>query len=102
MSKELRAPTDAYFAGKRSDDIDAMPAPFADAAIVKDVDQEIKGRGHIREWMQETARKFQYTAENATKTTVICHLSGDFPGSPVEQRYAFALDAGRIISLEIS
>jgi ketosteroid isomerase-like protein len=108
MSKELRAPIDAYFAGKRSDDIDAMLAPFADAAIVRDVDQEIKGRADIREWMQETTRNFQYTvdimdvAESATKTAVIRRLSGDFPGSPVEQRYAFALDVGRIIRLEIS
>jgi hypothetical protein len=41
-------------------------------------------------------------AENAATTTVTCRLTGDFPGSPVDVDYAFALKDGKIGSLEIS
>jgi len=85
-----------------------MLAPFAESAIVKDDGQELRGLAAIREWMKETHRKYRYTVEvsgvteNATTTTVSCRLTGDFPGSPVDVNYAFSLDEGKIISLEIS
>ncbi len=107
MSTKLPPPLEAYFSAKTHNDIDAMLAPFAGSAIVKDEGKEIRGLAAIREWMKETNRKYRYTVkvtgvtENATTTTVTCRLTGDFPGSPVDVRYAFALDEGKIGSLEI-
>jgi hypothetical protein len=39
--------------------------------------------------------------ETAGGTIVTCKVSGTFPGSPVELRYAFTLDGEKIARLEI-
>src|SRR5438876_4997210 len=44
MSMELPEPIAAYFARTKKHDVDAMLAPFAAAAIVKDEGQERRGR----------------------------------------------------------
>jgi len=41
-------------------------------------------------------------AETNGRTIVTGRVSGDFPGSPIELRYAFALDGDEIARLEIS
>ena len=108
MTTKLPPPVEAYFEAKTHNDIDEMLAPFAESAIVKDEGKEMRGRAAIQEWMKETNRKYRYTAEvtgvkeNATTTTVTCRLTGDFPGSPVDVNYAFALKDGKIAGLEIS
>jgi SnoaL-like domain len=108
MPTKLPPPVEAYFSAKTHNDIDAMSVPFAESAIVQDEGKEMRGLTAIREWMKETNRKYRYTievtgvTENATTTTVTCRLAGDFPGSPVDVRYALALKNGKIASLEIS
>jgi hypothetical protein len=63
--------------------------------------------------MVETTRKYGVTIEvfevvvfevvaTATSITVTGHVSGNFPGSPVDLRYAFVLDGERIARLEIT
>jgi len=108
MSTKLPPPIEAYFAAKTDNDIDAMLAPFAEAAIVKDEGEEMRGLAAIRKWMEETNRKYRYAVEvtgvsgSTSTTTVTCRLTGAFPGSPVDVRYAFALNDGNIAGLEIS
>ena len=108
MSTKLPQPLAAYFAGVNIHDIDAMLAPFTEAAIVKDEGQERRGLAAIREWIEETTRKYRVTvavtnvAETAGNTTVTGRVSGNFPGSPIELRYAFILDGQKIARLEIS
>jgi hypothetical protein len=108
MSTRLPPPLEAYFAAKTHNDIDAMLAPFDESAIVKDEGKEMRGLAAIREWMKETNRKYRYTVEvtgvteNATTTTVTCRLTGDFPGSPVDVNYAFAIKDAKIASVKIS
>src|SRR5438552_2030266 len=108
MSTKLPQPLAAYFAGVNIHDIDAMLAPFTEAAIVKDEGQERRGLAAIREWIEETTRKYRVTivvtnvAETAGNTTVTGRVSGNFPGSPIELRYAFILDGQKIVRLEIS
>jgi len=65
------------------------------------------GRGHQR---VETAgkAKYEYTSEplslrqQGDRTVVTGRLTGNFPGSPVDLRFAFRLERGRIASLEIA
>ncbi len=107
MSTRLPEPLAAYFNAKNRHDIDAMLAPFAEDATVKDEGQERQGRDAIREWMEETTRKYGVTvevgdvAEAGGKTVVIGLVSGNFPGSPARLRYAFTLEHGTIRHLEI-
>ena len=41
-------------------------------------------------------------AEDDGRTVVSSHLVGNFPGSPVDLRYAFRFDGDRIAELEIA
>src|SRR5712692_8859256 len=108
MSTKLPEPLAAYFAAVNIHDIDAMLAPFSEAASVKDEGQERRGLAAIRQWIEETTRKYGVTiavtnvAETTGNTTVTGRVSGNFPGSPVDLRYAFILDGKKIARLEIS
>jgi hypothetical protein len=108
MPTTLPAPVAAYFSAKNKHDIDAMLAPFAETARVKDERKERVGRAAIRAWMDETTRKYRDTvtvigvSEKDEKTVVTGRVAGDFPGSPVDLRYDFGLEGGKIARLEIT
>jgi hypothetical protein len=103
----LQEPLDAYFSAKNQRNIDAMLAPFATDATVKDEGQEMHGHTAIRAWMEETTRKYGVTVEakgveaKDGGTVVTALVSGNFPGSPAELRYSFQLGGGKIARLEI-
>lgn len=107
MPATLPDPLALYFAATNNHDIDAMLAPFAEDAIVKDEGQERQGRAAIRAWMEETTSKYRATAEpiniagTDSNMIVTSRVSGTFPGSPVELRFAFTLAGGKIAHLEI-
>ena len=96
-----------YFTAVNAHDIDRMIALFADGAIVHDEGRKHCGLAAIRNWMQETIEKYDYTvaptafAEQSGKPIVTGLVSGNFPGSPVSLQYAFILQGGRIARLEI-
>jgi hypothetical protein len=103
----LPEPLAAYFAAKNRKDIDAMPIPFAEQATVRDEGRERSGHAAIREWMEGTTKKYAVTveptgvADKDGRTVVTARVSGNFPGSPAGLRYKFALDARKIVRLEI-
>ena len=105
MSATLPEPLAAYFSAKNRHDIDAMLAPFSARAVVTDEGQERRGAAAIRQWMEETTRKYNPTAEvlevAATdgETVVTALVSGTFPGSPAQVHFAFTLEAGKIAHL---
>jgi ketosteroid isomerase-like protein len=69
MNLEQPAPISAYFAAKNVHDIDAMLAPFAADAEVRDEGENHVGHTAIRAWMEHTTRKYKVTStpEEATK-----------------------------------
>jgi ketosteroid isomerase-like protein len=107
MSAPLPESLETYFTAKNRHDIDAMLAPFAEQAVVKDEGREMRGRAAIREWMEETTRKYRPTvevgevAQTDGRTVVTALVSGTFPGSPAQLRFAFTLEDGRIARLDI-
>jgi hypothetical protein len=107
MSTTLPEPLSAYFDAKNRHDIDAMLAPFAADAVVKDEGEERRGLAAIRAWLEETTRKYRDTvevtdvAEGGGRTVVTAMVSGTFPGSPVQLRFAFTIGNDRIGRLEI-
>jgi hypothetical protein len=106
MSTKLPEPLATYFDGHKNHDVEAMIGPFAEGAIVKDEGQERRGLPAIRKWMEEAAAKpsviaVANAAETDANTTVTGRVSGNFPGSPIDLRFIFTLDQGKITRLEI-
>ena len=104
----LPEPLAAFFAAKNAHDADAELACFAPDARVRDEDQWLRGHAAIRDWCIATARKYHATnlplsvESTAIHTLVRSRVTGNFPGSPVELRFAFVLANARISSLEIT
>jgi len=74
---------------------------------VKDEGHTYTGVMAIEQWKAESAAKYTYTSEPLAlerrdgMTIVTSRLTGNFPGSPVDLRFFFRLERGRIASLEI-
>jgi hypothetical protein len=85
-----------------------VTACFREGAVVRDEGQNRHGIAAIREWTEEVSAKYRPTvdvidvAEADGQTIVTGRVSGNFPGSPVELRYVFTLEEGKIARLEIS
>ncbi len=107
MSIKLPGPIAAYFTAD-SQDGDAVARCFTENAIVTDEGQTHRGTTAIEEWKDKTSLKFSYTTEpfasrpEAGLTVVTAHVVGNFPGSPVDLRYAFGLEGDKIASLRVT
>ena len=105
---KLSRPIANYIAAANAQDIDAVAANFSEAAVLRDEGQSRQGIAAIRQWAVEVSKKYQPAVEALDvaqldgSTIVTGRVSGDFPGSPIELRYAFTLNGGRIERLEIS
>ncbi len=103
----LPAPITGYFAAANSGDDARVASYFADDAVVRDERRTIHGPNEVQIWAEETRRKYRYQAEVvsaeefAGKIVVTAHLTGDFPGSPIDLRYRFKLAGSKIAALEI-
>lgn len=106
MTLNLPDSVAAYFI---ADEIgaDAAAQCFTDDAIVKDEGHIYNGRAAIKKWKEDTSKKYTYTSEPLTceqrdgKAVVTSRLTGNFPGSPVDLRFAFELVGEKIASLEV-
>ena len=102
----LPEPIAAYFAADRRD-TEAIARCFTQDAVVKDEGHTHTGVMAIKQWKTESAAKYTYTSEPFAlercdgMTIVTSRLTGNFPGSPVDLRFFFRLERGRIASLEI-
>ena len=84
-----------------------LPPALRSDAVVLDEGHERRGTADILKWKTGTTEKYRPTAEvldaaeAGGKTIVKCKVSGTFPGSPVELKYAFTLAGEKIARLEI-
>jgi ketosteroid isomerase-like protein len=98
-------PIAAYFAADKRD-VEAIAQCFTNDAVVKDEGHTHTGNAAIRRWKAELYR-YTYTSEpfalerHEGMTIVTSRLTGDFPGSPVDLRFFFRLERGKIAFLEI-
>jgi hypothetical protein len=108
MNQTLPRSIADYFAGKNARDYAQAISGFAPEGAVSDEEQQHVGAEAIQRWMEETAAKYndQSQVREATtqgdRTVVTAEVSGTFPGSPIEFRYAFTLQDGLITSLAIA
>ncbi|RYG44906.1 nuclear transport factor 2 family protein [bacterium] len=109
MSIKLPEPIENYLRHSEGGDIEKAAATFAPEATVFDEgeDTEVVGREAIHHWMTEYTSKYKTTLEvvgliekdgEVVLTTLV---SGNFPGSPAEFEYRFALHDGLISRLTI-
>lgn len=107
MSLILPDPIDRYFAADRHSDAASVAACFTPDAKVIDEGNTYAGREAIRQWLANAATQYTYTAEpfalaqHGGRIVVTSRLIGNFPGSPVDLRYIFALESDGIAALEI-
>jgi ketosteroid isomerase-like protein len=101
-----------YMAAADGGDAGAIVACFTDDGVVRDEDQEWRGRAAIKQWRESVATAFQYTVEVRGAAAigdvdgeevheVNVRLEGNFPGGTVDLTYRFGLHNGRIARLEI-
>lgn len=104
---DLPEPIAGYFEADRQDG-EAVARCFNQDGVVLDEGHTHRGATDIAAWKAAASKKYRYTARPHTLArdgdayVVTSHVSGDFPGSPVDLRYTFTLARGRIASLEIA
>jgi hypothetical protein len=107
MIQDLPRPIRLYVAAENTGDSEALAECFVADATVRDENQTIQGLAAIKEWATQTRHKYQHRIDPLTcgkehdKTVVTNRLTGDFPGSPIELEFVFALDGNKITSIEI-
>ena len=103
----LPEPIAAYFKADRRDG-EAVASCFTKQAVVEDEGQTHRGPEAIKAWKTAASAKYAYTSapfaveRTAGQYIVTSHLTGNFPGSPVDLRYLFRLEHGKISRLEIT
>ena len=107
MQVALPDPIAAYFDAESRDDAEALARCFVEHGVVRDEGRTIEGTAAIRRWMAEAKRKYHHRVEplevmeRKGRTVVVGRVSGEFPTSPVTLEHIFALEGGKIASLEI-
>ena len=102
----LPKPVAMYLAADGGD-AEAFSRCFAEDAVVRDEGRTYVGLAAIKQWKAEAKKKYQYTIEPLAcaakdgKTVITSRLTGNFPGSPVDLKFVFGLEADLIVSLEI-
>ena len=103
----LPEPIAAYFEADKRDG-EAVARCFTNEAVVTDERQTRSGHEAIKAWKTEASVKYSYTSEPLAveqkdgQYIVKTRLTGNFPGSPVDVRYIFRLERGKIALLEIT
>ena len=107
MSIELPPPISLYLKIENSGDAASLPQCFAANATVRDEGHVYQGLPAIKEWLAGTKKKYNHdiapisVADQDGKKVVTATLAGTFPGSPLTLKFNFALEAGKIVSLQI-
>lgn len=108
MSIPLPPPIADYYAADRSGDMNQLLRNFTDDAEVVDEGRTHVGHAAIVAWKTQASAQYSYTvtpfaiSDNGKQITVTAHLVGNFPGSPIDLSYRFALRGDRIATLEIA
>lgn len=102
----LPEPIAAYFDADKRDG-EAVAGCFTNQGVIEDEGQTHSGPAAIKGWKIAASAKYSYTSEPFTveekegRYIVTSRLTGNFPGSPVNLRFSFQLEGGKIASLEI-
>jgi len=104
---DLPEPIAAYFDADRQDGL-AVARCFTREGVVIDEGRTHAGPAAIDAWKTEASAKYTCTARPHTleaqgrRYIVTSQVSGNFPGSPLDLRYTFILERGKIASLAVA
>lgn len=107
MTLALPEPIAAYFAAD-AEDHTAVALCFTPGAVVIDEQRSHAGRDAIARWKAGASTKYDYVSEpigmvrEGERFIVTAHVTGNFPGSPVDLRYDFTLNGDAITRLQIA
>jgi SnoaL-like domain len=107
MAIQLPPPIALYVQLENAGETETLSECFASNALVRDEHHTYEGLAAIKAWKAETKKQYHHTvtpldvAQQHGKTVLTATLTGDFPGSPMTVNFAFVLEAGKILSLEI-
>lgn len=109
MTVKMPNAIEAYFKVDRNGGPDELPSAFTANAVIRDAGETVVGHAAIRQWKIDYTHKygvphtepFLVTTENG-KTQVTAHVTGTFPGSPIDLRYIFVIAGEKISELEIT
>jgi hypothetical protein len=102
----LPEPIEAYFEADRRDG-HAVARCFTNDGRVMDEGRTHTGIAAIEAWKAAASAKFPYITQPFAlekedhQYIVTSRVTGEFPGSPIDLRYTFTLERGKIASLEI-
>lgn len=102
----LPEPIAAFFRADSRDGT-AVADCFIRDGVVVDEGRTHTGRAAIEAWKADASTRYTYTTRpvglerDGRRYVVTGRVVGDFPGSPVDLRYLFTLERGRIATLEI-
>ena len=100
-------PIAAYFAADGKDGA-AVARCFTRGGLVLDEGMAHRGRAAIVTWKTNASAKYTYTAtpraleQRGREIVVSADVVGNFPGSPVDLKYRFTLQHGKIATLEVT
>ena len=103
----LLRPIPAYLAAEQAEDAEHLSLCFAEDGLLHDEGRDYRGRDAILRWKQAADENYKYTMQplsahkRGNEVTVRARLTGDFPGSPVEENLLFKISNDKIASLEI-
>ncbi|MEN1993382.1 MULTISPECIES: nuclear transport factor 2 family protein [Gammaproteobacteria] len=104
---DLPEPIAAYFTADQHDGR-AVARCFTPDGRVLDEKKIHTGTAQIEAWKDASSAKYTYVVqprkvETLDRTCIVTsEVAGNFPGSPVQLRYAFTLERDKIASLEIA
>jgi SnoaL-like protein len=107
MTIALSEPVSSFFEAERTQDLEALGRCFSDRAIVRDEGRTAEGLDAIKRWMKEAKAKYHHTVEPLGVSrrdgliVVTARVAGAFPNSPLDLQHLFAVEGGKIVSLEI-
>ena len=108
MNLDLPDPIARYFAADKRSDAASLAACFTPDGTVTDEGNTYAGRAAIRQWLANASTQYTYTVEpfalarHGAQIVITARLAGNFPGSPVDLRYKFAIEGDLIAALEIA
>ena len=107
MTVQLPVAIANYFAADKTGRARSIAECFTPDAVVIDERNTYEGSEAIRQWMANASVQYSYTvqpfavSEDDGRIVVSSHLTGNFPGSPVNLRYVFVIEGKLIARLEI-
>ena len=108
MSLFMPAIVGAYLNAEHHHDSDAVAQCFSADGVVHDEGHAHAGHAAIKAWKEAGSKQYGATVcpisanMQGARCVVTGSVSGSFPGSPLEMRFAFTLAGDRIETLEIS